>query len=80
MLQRLDERVAFIEGQVGGHSTMIEDVRRTCARLEDRLDRLEDQMDRRFDAFERKMDHGFVWLVGIQITTFVAAAAAALSR
>lgn len=80
MLQRLDERVAFMEGQMGEHSTMIEDVRRTCARLEDRIDRLEDRVERRFDGIERKMDHGFVWLIGIQITTFVAVAAAMLSR
>lgn len=80
MLQRLDERVAFMEGQMGEHSTMIEDVLRTCARLEDRMDRLEDRVERRFDGIERKMDHGFVWLIGIQITTFVAVAAAMLSR
>jgi uncharacterized coiled-coil protein SlyX len=90
-MQRLDERVAFMEGQMGEQSTMIENVRNTCARLEARIDRLEDRMDHRFeavdarfDALERKVDHGFVWLVGIQVTTFVAIvvaiAAAVISR
>jgi hypothetical protein len=37
-------------------------------------------VERRFDRLERKMDHGFVWLIGIQITTFVAMATAVLSR
>jgi hypothetical protein len=80
VLLRLDERVAFMEGQMGEHSTMIDDVRQTCARLEDRVDRFEDRVERRFDAIERKMDRGFVWLIGVQITTFVAVAAAMLSR
>lgn len=72
----------------------LDNVRNTCARLESRMDRLESRMDRledrmerrfeavdaRFDGLERKVDHSFVWLVGIQITTFVAIAAAVLSR
>ncbi|MCC7184611.1 MAG: hypothetical protein IT185_00115 [Acidobacteria bacterium] len=80
MLLRLDERIAFMEGQMGEHSTMIDDVRLTCARLEDRVDRFEDRVERRLDAIERKMDRGFVWLIGVQISTFVAVAAAMMSR
>lgn len=87
MIQRLDERVAFMGGQMAEHSTMIETVRITCARLESRIDRLEDRMDRRFeavdvrfDSLERKVDHGFVWLVGIQIATFVAIVGALVGR
>lgn len=94
MLQRLDERISWTEGRIGEHSMLLDNVTNTCARLEARMDRLESRMDRledrmdrrfeavdlRFDTLERKVDHGFIWLVGIQITTFVAISAAVLSR
>jgi len=65
----LEERVAYIEGQMAEQSHAFAAVRESLARLEQR-------MDARFDALDRR----FFWIVGIQITTLVAVVGAVLSR
>ena len=51
----IDTRVAFLEGQVGEHSRMVQDVRQTVSGVEDRL-------GRRFESFERKLEERFALL------------------
>ena len=83
----IDTRVAFLEGQVGEHSRMIQDVRQTVSGAEDRIDRrfesIDRKLDERFGAVDKKfdaLDQKFAWLVGIQLTTLVAMVAALLAR
>ena len=90
----LDERVAYIEGQMAEQSHAFVAVRDSLTGLERRVDRLEQRVDARFDAMERrfdgverhinglddKMSRQFLWMVGIQITTLVAIVGALVSR
>ena len=80
----LEERVAFLEGQVSEQSHALLEVRDTVRhlerRLEARFDGLEQRVDTRFVALEDKVSRHFVWTVGVQVTTFVAIVAALLSR
>ena len=70
---RIEERVAYVEGQVNELSVRL-------STLERKVDHLEQRMDARFDRMDEKMSRQFMWLVGIQITTLVAIVAALLSR
>ena len=80
----LEERVAFLEGQVSEQSHALLEVRNTVRhlerRLEARFDAFEQRVDTRFVALEDKVSRHFVWTVGVQVTTFVAIVAALLSR
>jgi hypothetical protein len=80
----LEERVAFLEGQVSDHTQTLIDIRDSIRQLEHRFDRrfetLEDKLDRRYDAADDKMSRQFSWLVGIQLTTLVAIVGALLAR
>lgn len=87
----LEERVAYLEGQVSEHSqTLIEirdSIREFDRRVETRLDGLERRFEARFDAHDRrfqvmdeKMARHFTWLVGIQVTTLIAIVGALLTR
>ena len=65
MAVSVEERIAFVEGQV--------------SELSDRLSGVEAairHLDTRFDAIDSK----FMWMIGIEITTLVAIVAALLSR
>jgi hypothetical protein len=66
---RIEERVAYVEGQVSELSGRF-------AGIEGAIRHLETRFDARFDAVDSK----FMWLIGIQITTLVAVVAALLSR
>lgn len=90
----LDERVAFIEGQMAeqGHAFLamrdaLKDLGQRIDRVDQRIDRLEQRMDARFEGMDHrlaglddKMSRQFLWIVGIQITTLVAVVGAVLSR
>jgi uncharacterized coiled-coil protein SlyX len=90
-MQSLEERVAYLEGQVNEQSHALLEVRDTVRhlerRLESRFDAVEQRiearftsMDHRVAALEDKVSRQFVWLIGVQVTTFVAIVAALLSR
>ena len=72
----VEERVAFVEGRVGEHSQMIDGVRQAIVSLDQRMDHrfesVEQRMDRRFQRLEDKVDRHFYWVIGVQMTTFVA--------
>ena len=72
----MEERVAFIEGQFQGMRDSLAGIERRFDHVEHRMDRLE----HRFDVLEEKMSRQFLWIVGIQITAFVAVVGAVLSR
>lgn len=80
----LEERVAYIEGQVSEQSHSLLEVRDTVRHLEQRLearfDTLEQRTEARYRALEDKVSRQFVWTVGVQVTTFVAIVGALLSR
>lgn len=90
----VDERIAYVEGQVSEQSHSLVEIRDAVRNLEHRVDarfeavdRRFEGMDRRFDAVDRRIDalddkvsNHFVWLVGIQVTTLVAIVAALLAR
>ena len=72
-MQTLEERVAYLEGQVSGFDTRFD-------QLERRLEARFDFVDRRFEALDDKVARHFTWLVGIQVTTLVAIVGALLAR
>jgi uncharacterized coiled-coil protein SlyX len=76
----LEERVAFLEGQVSEHSQTLVDIRDSVRQIERRFDALEDKFERRFEGLDEKVSRQFVWLVGIQVTTLVAIVSALLAR
>jgi len=83
----LDERVAYLEGQVNEQSHAHLDIRDAVRSLEHRVDARFEAIDRRFDTVDRRLDslddkvsRQFVWLVGIQVTTLVAIVTALLAR
>ena len=87
----IEERVAFLEGQVSEQSHVLlelrDSVRHLEQRMEARFDSFEQRIDarlagvdRRIDGLEDKVSRQFVWTVGVQVTTFVAMVAALLSR
>jgi hypothetical protein len=68
---------------------MIDGIRAALVSLEQRMDRrfeaLEDKIDRRFavtdqrlDLLDARMSRQFIWVVGVQVTTFAALVAAIL--
>lgn len=83
----LEERVAYIEGQVSEQSHALIGVREALRSLEHRVDvrfeavdRRFDTVDRRIDALDNKVSQHFVWTVGLQVTTLVAIIGALLAR
>jgi uncharacterized coiled-coil protein SlyX len=90
----LEERVAYLEGQVSEQSHALIEVRDALRHFEQRvdarfegvdrrfeaIDRRFDTVDRRIDALDDKVSQQFVWLVGIQVTTLIAIVGALLAR
>ena len=68
----LEERVAYLEGQTGEHTSAISELR-----LDVRDLRVE--MNRRFDYMEAKFDSRFTWMIGFQFATLMAVIAALLN-
>jgi hypothetical protein len=90
----IEERVAFIEGQMSEQSHALLDLRDSVRNLQDAVRHLDQKVDGRFDLVERrfeavdrrfesmddKISRQFVWLVGVQVTTLVAIVGALLAR
>ena len=90
----LEERVAYLEGQVSEQAHTLIDVREGIRQLEHRMDARFEGVDRRFEAVDRRFDtvdrridalgekvsRQFVWLVGLEVTTLVAIVGALLAR
>ena len=55
----LEERVAYLEGQVSEHSQTLIEIRDSIRHLEQRFDGRFEQMDRRFDQLERRFETRF---------------------
>jgi uncharacterized coiled-coil protein SlyX len=68
-LATVEERVAYLEGQMSEQSHALLEVR----------DAIRD-LDRRIDTFDDKLSRQFFWLVGIQVTTLVAIVGSLLAR
>ena len=66
------ERVAKLEGIIERIGKRLDGMDRRF----DGIDRRLDGMDRRFDGINRRLD----WIVGIQVTTFIALGSLILSR
>jgi uncharacterized coiled-coil protein SlyX len=86
-MDRLEERMAYMEGRFEEQALVVNDLKDAVVRLEDRMerrfegvDRRFDAMDRRFDRLEDRMSRFFIWQVGLQITTLTAVVVALLSR
>ena len=68
----LEERVAYLEGQTSDHTAAISELRLDVRDL--RTD-----MNRRFDSLDSRLDTKFMWLIGVQFTSLIAAIAALLN-
>ena len=72
----VEEKVAFLDGTVKGHTKMIDGLREAVVHLEQRMDsrfiRLETRLDERFNRTDDKLDRQFRWLVGILFTSVLA--------
>jgi hypothetical protein len=93
-MDEVEERLAYLEGRFEERSQMMDVIRETVVSLDRRTlqsieatDRRFDAIDRRFDAvdghiaaLDTKMSRQFMWLVGLQVTTFAAILAAVLAR
>ena len=79
-MDRIEERMAYVEGRLEEQAITMSDMRDSIVRLEDRMERRFDTVDRRFDRLEDRMSRFFMWQVGIQITTLTAVVVALLSR
>lgn len=86
-MSALDARIACLEGKVADQSQAVSGIRDAIVRCEQRVDARFEAADRRFDSLDRRVDtldekvsRQFVWVVGIQVSTFVAIVGALLSR
>jgi len=86
-MSTVEERVAYLEGQLNEQSHSMLEVRDTVRSLERRMDARFEAVDRRFEGVERRLDglddklsRQFAWVVGIQVTTLVAIVGALLTR
>ncbi len=70
----LEERVAYLEGRGEEHAAAIGEVRADIRDVRAELRDFRAEVNRRFD----QMDTKFLWLIGIQFTTLIAAIAALL--
>ena len=89
----VEERVAAVEGRVGEQSVMMEAIRQSIDRLDQRLTAMDSRIDQRFAqidqrfaaidsrfvALDEKMSRQFQFLVGIQVTMFLALAGTMIS-
>lgn len=82
----VEERLASVERQCGEQRIMIDDLRksidridRALERIDERFNALDQKIDRRADVLDAKMSRMFVWMVGLQVTTFVSLASLLLS-
>ena len=71
----LEERVACLEGRGEEHAAAIGEVRADIRDLRADMNRRFDHMEQRFDQTDTK----FMWLIGFQFTTLIAAIAALLN-
>jgi len=79
----LEERVAYLEGQVSELSHGLVALREGLGEVDQRIRHLELRMDARFESTDRRLDAldaRFGWVIGIQVTTLVAIVAALLAR
>ena len=74
----VEERLAAGEARVGEHSIMLDAIRQSLDRLDQRMTAMDSRIDERFlaidgrfDALDAKMSRQFQFLVGIQVTMFV---------
>jgi hypothetical protein len=84
-MDRVEERMAYVEGRIEEQSLSMTELREAVVRLEARMDRRFEAVDRRFDAVDRRFDRledrmsrFFMWQVGIQIATLTAVGVALL--
>jgi hypothetical protein len=78
----LEERVAYLEGRGEEHAAAIGEVRADVGDLRADVRDLRADMNRRLDHIEQRFDHTntkFMWLIGFQFTTLIAAIAALLN-
>ena len=78
----LEERVAYLEGRGEEHAAAIREVRLDVRELRGETRDLRAEMNRRFDHIETRFDHNdtkFMWLIGFQFTTLIAAIVALLN-
>jgi uncharacterized coiled-coil protein SlyX len=76
----IEERVAFIEGQMSEQSHALVDLREVIHHLDQSLRHLDQKVDARFQTLDDKISRQFVWVVGVQVTTLVAIVGALLAR
>jgi uncharacterized coiled-coil protein SlyX len=87
----VQERVAYLEGQVTEVAKSIDALRTQIAVTDERVDRrftglesrlaaFEERVDRRFDVLDSKLSRLFTWLVGLFIMTMTAIVGTFLAR
>lgn len=80
----IEERVAFIEGQMSEQSHALMELRDAIRSLNQELREavrhLDQKVDARFETLGDRISRQFVWLVGVQVTTLLAIVGALLAR
>ena len=54
-----EERIAAVEARVGEHSVMMEAIRQSIDRLDQRVTTMDNRIDQRFTALEARLDQRF---------------------
>jgi uncharacterized coiled-coil protein SlyX len=79
----IEERVAYLEGKVEEHSKAWDDLKDMITHLDQKVDRRVDALDakidrhreelsNRIDALDQKFSRYFLWIIGIQVSIFLA--------
>jgi uncharacterized coiled-coil protein SlyX len=79
----IEERVAYLEGKVEEHSKAWEDLKDMIIHLDQKVDRRIDALDAKVDrhreelsnrinALDQKFSRYFLWIIGIQVSIFLA--------
>lgn len=88
-METVQQRVAFLEGRVTEYSHVIDSVQQGIADLKERFNTVDQRFigidqrlatfDQRFLSIEERMSRQFYWILGVQMTTFVATIATILA-
>lgn len=86
-MRGVEERVAYLKGQANRLDVILEAMRHEFAAnradfaaVRGEISQMGNRLDSRIDRLEDRMGRQFIWLVGVQITMWLAVVGALLAR
>jgi hypothetical protein len=77
-MERLDERVAYLEGRMEDHTNLMADIRADMRGLRSEIRADMTELRSEMHRFDQKIDRHFMWLAGILVGVLTALAGLAI--